>query len=363
MKKALLLSLCFSGFMSANLNAEEVVSLEEDININKELSETDSVEDHDIKFALEIGAKIDFWEPGMSKKDGQAVFKYDAEGLYLGYATLKTKIYDTDVFTLEKFSTLTSSDSQEELLSEYNYDKKQKSSVDGYKMSIHLMKILGYLFDSDFLSGLEYRYQTRNFIGEAELQYDALYWYGPHVVNLDVITHNKGSMVNFTTKFIEQKLLYTWDYTEDNSHYFQSFGVFDSKWSKPVYLGTINQYGIPIIFPANYEIQGLTASAGLKSESFGFDIYCDYGLNNKLEGVKGTSIEDSKDMELEMYTLGATMEYRVPDIYSSSYLNIDFILSGDVYSTTISLDDDKDNNFKIDEEMLYSIKTALEFTF
>jgi len=300
-----------------------------------------------------LGQKQIFGILVYQKKDGQDVLKYDAEGLYLGYAILKTKIHDTDVFTFEKFSTLTSGDSQNELLSEYENDKKQESSIDGYKMSIHLMKILNYWFDNDFLSGLEYRYRTRNFTGEAELQYDILYWYGPEVVNFNTVSHNKGSILNFTTKFVDQRLLYTWDYIKDNRHYFQSFGVFDSKWSKPVYLGIDNQYGTPIVFPANYKIQGLTASAGLKSENFGFDIYFDYGLNNKLEGATGTSIEETKDMELKMYTLGATMEYKVPNIYSNSYLNIDFILSGDIYSTTINLEDDEDNDFKIPVDQLF----------
>lgn len=358
--------LCVLLLLSANLNADELVSLEEDKNMTKVLSRNDLIENHNVKFALELGAKVDFWEPGLSEKEGQNLLKYDTEGLYLGYVTLKTKIYDTDVFTLEKFGTLISNDEQNALLKEYKSDKKKESSVDGYRMSIHLMKVLNYWFDSDFLSGLEYRYKTRNFIGEAKLQYDALYWFGesPGFENIDFFSYDKDSVLSFKTKFIDHRLLYKWEELRD-ARYYLSFGAFDSKWSKPTYIGINTNDGEPVIAPGDYRIKGLAASLGLRFENFGFDFYLDYGLSNKFEIIDGTSVEqfNSSDMDLSMYTYGATMEYRIPNIYSNSYLKLDFILSGDIYGAIIGLEDDNNLGVKLDKELLYGVKTALEFTF
>jgi len=364
MKKVLLLSFCLSSLMTIHLNAEEIVSLTEDANLTSELTKPEEIENNDVQFALEFGARTNFWEPGLSKKDGQDILEYDTQGLYLGYAVLKTKIYNTDVFTLEKFSTLKSGDDQKELLSEYKNDKKQESSMDGYKMSIHLMKILNYWFNSDFLSGLEYKYKTKNFIGEAKLQDNALYWFGtsPGFQNIDFFSYDKDSVLVFKTKFTDHRLVYTWNSSEYGIDY--TFGAFDSKWSKPTYIGVNTKSGDPIIFPANYRVKGLTAGLNMTFDNLVFDIYIDYGIDNKFELTKETNAENliPNDMDLDMYTAGAKIDYTIPNIYSNSFLNINFILSGDLYRTYIGASDGT-STMKLDEETLYSVQTALEFTF
>jgi len=299
------------------LCAEEVVSLTEDSNLTEVLAKPEAIENHDVQFALELGAKTDFWEPGLSKKEGQDILEYDTKGLYLGYAILKTKIYNTDVFTLEKFSTLKSGNEQKELLSEYRNDKKEESSINGFKMSIHLMKILNYWFDSDFLSGLEYKYQTRNFIGKAKLQENALYWFGesPGLEYIDFFSYNKDSILEFQTKFTDHRLVYTWNSNKNNINYV--FGVFDSKWSKPAYIGvTTKNSEEPVLFSSNYRIKGVTAGFDMTFGNLGFDIYYDYGIDNKFELTKETSAKDliPDDMDLHMYTFGAKMDYTIPNI-------------------------------------------------
>jgi len=94
----------------------------------------------------------------------------ETEGLYLGYGKLKLKLYDSDVFTLEKYGTLTSGENQSELLAEYKDDKKHDSALDGIRVSIQLMQIINYLFDKEWLTGLNYEYNTKNFIGDATLE-------------------------------------------------------------------------------------------------------------------------------------------------------------------------------------------------
>jgi len=370
MKKGLLLSLYCFNLITVNLNAKEVVGLKEDINITKVSSKTDSRKDDDVKFALEFGAKADFWEPGLSKKEGQDLLKYDTKGLYLGYASLKTKIYNTDVFTLEKFGTLTSSDNQKALLEEYKSDKKKESSIDGYTISLHLMKIINYWLDTDFLSGLEYRYKTRNFIGKAELQHDALYWFGksPGFPDIDFSSYNKGSLLSFKTKFTDHRLVYTLREL-DNQYDIDmdvTFGVFDSKWSKPTYIGlNTKENGEPIIFPADYRMKGLTVAFDMTFDNLGVDLYFDIGIDNTFnlaDRVDAEQFVKDNDMGLSMSIIGAKMDYKIPDIYSNRYLNINLILLGDVYLTYMNATNST-YTMKLDAETLYSIQTALEFTF
>jgi hypothetical protein len=356
MKKGLLLSLCCFNLITANLNADEVVDLEEDINITKIASSTDSRKDDDVQFALEIGAKTDIWNPGLSEEDGQYLLKYDTEGLYLGYATLKTKIHNTDVFTFEKFSTLASSNNQKELLSEYKNDKKRESSIDGYKFSIHLMKILDYWFDSDFLTGLEYRYKTRNFIGEAELQRNALYWFGkePGVLEEDYFSYKEGSKLSFKTKFTDNRLVY------NVMRGALSLGVFDTKWSKPTSIGEYSESGDSIIFPAKYEVRGISLGIAYREKNrfgglFEGKSIFDYGIDSSIY------INDNKKVDdIELMTFGVDLIYIIPKIYSSRYLNLDFIIKGGYHQTKAS--QDEASNI-VDKETLYSVQTALEFTF
>ena len=369
MKKRLLLSLCVSSLITMNLNAEEVVNLSEDSKLTQALAKPEAIENHDVQFSLEVGSKIDFWDPGLSKEDGQDLLDYDTEGLFLGYATLKTKIYGTDVFTLEKFSTLLSSPEQKELLSEYKADRKEGSSLDGYKVSIQLMKVLNYLFDTNILNGLEYKYQTRNFIGEAKLADNALYWFGtsPGLLDIDYNQFQKGSKLSFQTKFTDSRILYNFT-SKDVEGMSLYIGAFHSEWSKPAYIGTTSrEKNLPLIFPAKYEITG--ASIGLKSEGDGlnFNVYLDYGIDNNMILNNGRNFKDTlneEDSDLVMVSYGLDVDYTFPNIYSSHYFNLDFIISGNVYSSNMQANPEGENNSEIfDEELLYGINAAFEVRF
>ena len=366
MKKRILLSLCCLSLMSVNLNAEEVVGLENNINTLQVPSKViDSRENDDVKFALELGAKTDFWDPGLSSNDGQDILEYDTEGLYLGYAILKTKIHNTDVFTLEKFSTLTSSDDQKELLLEYKNDKKKESSVDGYKMSIQLMKILNYWFDTDFLNGLEYKYQTRNFIGNAELKEDAFYWFGnnPGDLDIDYFRFQKGSNISFKTKFTDNRLLYKFT-AEDGMNPF--IGVFKSEWSKPTYIDKSTANNNPVFFPATYEIKGLTLGFDMGGNNgFAMNCFLDYGIDNNIYLDNGRNLENTlseDNIDLTMISYGLDIDYIIP-IYSNSYLNLNLLIGGKGYWSRMIASSKGKQGEAIDKETLYSVKTALEATF
>lgn len=357
MKKALLLSLSLSSLITTvNVNAEEVVTLKEDSN---QTQVANSRKNDAVKFSIETGAKTDFWNPGLSKEDGQTLLKYDTEGLQLGYATLKAKIYNTDVFTVEKFSTLKSSDNQEKLLLEYKDDKKKESSLDGVKMSIQFVKILNYWFDTDFLDGFEYKYQTRNFIGKAELQDDALYWFGenPGILDTDYYKFAKGSELLFKTKFEDQRLLL-------GNNLF--IGWFKSKWSKPTYIGSTTADRYSIIYPAKYEVQGVSIGIKAKSDNLSVNFYYDYGIDNNMylnndSNLKNTLSQD--DIDLKMYALGLDLEHTY-NIYSNNSSNLDFIIGGKLYYSSVNTTPKESSDLKkIDEEALYGVHTSLAFTF
>ena len=349
------------------LNADEVVSLTEDSSLTQAFAKPESIENHDVQFALELGVKTDFWNPGLSKKDGQDILEYDTEGLFLGYAILKTKIYSTDVFTFEKFSTLLSSPEQKELLSEYKADRKKGSSLDGYKVSLQLMKVLNYLFDTNILNGLEYKYQTRNFIGEAKLADNVLYWFGrePGLLDIDYNQFQKGSKVSFQTKFIDSRILY--NVTSEDGVGFH-IGAFHSEWSKPVYIGTTSrEKNLPVVFPAKYEISGASAGFKIEGDRFNLNYYLDYGIDNNIILNNGRNFKDKLKKEntsLTMISYGLEVDYTFPNIYSSNYFNVDFIISGNGYTSSILSTSKGENNSEIvDEELLYGINAAFEVRF
>jgi hypothetical protein len=377
MKKGLLLSLCCLNLITANLNAEEVVGLEEDINITKISSKTDSRKDDNVQFSLEFGVKTDFWEPGLSKEEGgEELLKYDTEGLYLGYAKFKTKIYDTDVLTLEKFGTLKSSDTQSKLLNAYENDRKKDSSFQGYRASIQVMKILNYLFDTNVLDGLEYSYTTRNFMGSATLGKDSIYWFGnnPGNINTDYLEYEKDKVISFQTKFINQELLYRFgnlfdrggDNPDGNSMR-GILGVYYENWEKPTYIGnTFN--GNPVLFDGKYKSTGALVGFELGSKTFNFGLKWYIGIDNEFQLANNYSASDDFDRTLGMQKADIYFIKKYPKIYSTDYFDVGFLIKGNyIYSVVTNGSSFHQKGTpepeKKDAETLYGIGLAFDVTF
>lgn len=360
MANLLLLSTCI-------LNANEIVTLNDE-NLSK------SRKDDSFHMALEIGTKADMWNPGLS---GTAL-DYDTEGLKLGYATLKVKLYDTDVVTLEKFNTLESSANQNALLEEYNKDRKGSSSLDGLRASIHFMKIINKLTGKEFLNGLSYTYTTQNFIGNATLNEDAKYWYGNAPTGyegIDFTSHVEGDVLSFKTKFEEHQLLYNGDYSDENNSQIAYMGYFNSKWERPTSFSNLPATdGTALIFPATYKTEGLVIGGRSmpKKSGMGYEAYLKFGWVDNVELAKDSDLEslglvrDSDKLNMNAY--GIKLFYKIADIYSNQHMNVDFLIGGEYFNTRVYKEQETflgyGEKYKdIDEEQIYGINASLEFTF
>ena len=354
------------------LNAEEVVGLTEDSNLRQALAKPEAIEDHDVKFALELGAKTNFWEPGLSKEQGGGeLLKYDTEGLYLGFTKFKTKIYGTDVLTLEKLETLKSSNNQSKLLSAYKDDRKKDSSFQGYRASIQVLKILNYLFDMDILDGLEYSYTTRNFIGSATLVKDSIYWFGdvPGSINTDYVELKKDKVMSFQTKFINQELLYKFGnlFEDNNSSVRFMLGIYHDNWEKLTYIGNRFQ-GKPVLFDGKYGSSGALLGLELGSTTFDFGLKWYIGIDNKFDLTNDYSAKDEFDRSLGMQKAEIYIIKKYPKIYSTNYFDIGFLIQGNYLYSAIT----NGSSFhqkgtpepeKKDAESLYGIGLAFDITF
>ena len=352
------------------LNASEIVTMN-DKNISQ------SRKDDAFHFALELGAKGDIWNPGLSKDEaGKSFLDYDTEGLYLGYGVLKGKLYNTDIFTVEKFKTLQSTDNQTALLEEYKRDKKTKTSIDGYRASLHFMKVFNHLTGKNILNGLEYKYNTKNFIGDATLKTNAIYWYGNSVDTFDpkdYTEYSKGDVLSFKTKFEEHQLVNHWEVSDENSTRSFYIGYFNLKWSKPAYLTIVTPDRVkPIIFGTKYENEGVVVGYKYETKVTGWnvDIYGKWGTNGKVIVSNDVTLEDfkmiDKNDDVTMNSLGIKLAYKVSNIYSNNRMNVNWIIGGEGYKSWIDADI---NGFlgkksrELDQEVLYRVQTALEFTF
>jgi len=376
MKKRILLLCCLS-LMSINLNAEDVVGLEENMNISKVSHKVESRKDDDVQFALELGAKTDFWNPGLPKEEGgEELLKYDTEGLYLGYATFKTKIYGTDVLTFEKFGTLKSSDNQDQLLEQYKDNRKKDTSFQGYKASIEIMKIVNYLFDTKILEGLGYQYTNRNFISTAMANKDSVYWFGsnPGLITQDYINLTKGNKISFATTFRNHELFYKFrkyrheflnskvDSSNKDSQYFM-FGFFDKEWEKPTYLGTYYNSN-PLIFDATYKSRGILLGLGIESSSFDVELKYSKGLNDDIQLSNLGSANNYINGKTSMDEVEFSLLKRFPDIYTSNYYDIDLILNGNALYTDIKQETSSNQKgVDVDAETIYSVGVSFEIIF
>ena len=346
--------------MAVNLNIEEVVALNKDMNITKIPSKIESVKDDDVKFALEIGAKTDFWNAGLEGN----ILKYDTEGLFLGFGKLKIKINDSNIFSVEKYSTLNSSNNQDNLLAEYKSDKKNDSTIEGIRISLQLVKVLNYLFDKNWLNGLNYEYNTRNFIGSANILQNSIYWYGKTkngVLHEDFTLLEKGNNLSFKTKFTSHKLSYRFDNILNSiKGSYASVGIFDQEWSKPTFVGDTGLNGeLPIIFDSNYYSKGISGAIGLMSKNYNLKAYFDYGIDNEMKIIQKGDNYANYNKDIDMYAYGLKADYRFVDVYNTNSFATDIIIGAGMQYNQIT----KDKNVALDAETLYGVNAGIEIIF
>ena len=311
-----------------------------------------------VQIAVEMGAKTNFWTPGISGN----VFDYQTEGLYLGFGKLKLKLYNSDVFTIEKYSTFSKTANQNELLAEYKDDRKHESSIDGIRVTLQLMKVVNFLFDKEWLTGLNYEFNTRNFLGDAQLLQNSKYWFGRLNGGIDGEDYKVieiGENVAFKTKFTSHKLFYQFeDVINFTKGDYLSVGLFDEEWSKPTFVGDTLLGEQPLIFDANYYTRGISSSVGVKKDNYLVESYLDYGFDNEMDIIQKGDNYSSLNKDVTMYRVGGKANYTFKDIYTTNYFTTDIIVGGEVEYSQLRQD-----GVRFDAETLYGINTAIEVTF
>ncbi len=328
------------------------------IDIKDDLNSS-SIKNDDVKFSIEMGAKTDFWSPGLSKN----VIDYKTEGLFLGYGKVKLKLYDSDVISIEKYTTLSSSNTQNDLLEYYKDSREKESSIDGLRISVQIIKVLNYLFEQEWLGGFNYEYNNRNFIGNATVKTNSIYWYGNidgGRVNQDFALLEKEDRLSFKTEFTSHKLFYQWDnvYKQLQGSY-ASLGVFDEAWSKPTFIGdTAIKGDLPIVFDANYYSRGLATTVGIKKSNYNLKAYVDVGIDNEMKIIQKNKYSNL-NKDVKMYMMGVEADYRFTDIYSNERFTTDIILGMQMQYSKIN----QAGAIELDAEKLYALHAGVEIIF
>ena len=339
-------------FLCIPLNAISI-DIENDINRS-------SIKNDSVKFSFELGAKTDFWSPGLSKN----VLDYKTEGLFLGYGKIKLKLYDSDVLSIEKYTTFSSSNNQHDLLEYYIDDKKHDSTIDGIRVSVQVIKILNYLFEQEWLNGFNYEYNSQNFIGDARLKTNSVYWYGEidgGVLNQDFALLEKEDRLSFKTKFSSHKFYYQWEnISKQMKGVYASLGVFDEEWSKPTFIGDTSLKGnLPIIFDANYYTRGITTAMGIKNHHYNIKAFFDYGIDNEMKIIQKKNKYSNLNKDVNMYMMGLNADYRFTDIYKDEKFTTDIILGTQLQYNKIH----QDGDIELDAEKLYGFHAGIEIIF
>ena len=313
-----------------------------------------------VQFALEMGGKTNLWTPGIAGN----VLDYKTEGLYLGFGKLKLKLYNNDVFTIEKYTTFSNTDNQNDLLASYKDDRKHESSIDGIRITLQLMKVINFLFDKEWLTGLNYEFNTRNFLGDATLLQNSTRWYGRPdggVDGEDYLRWEVGENLVFKTKFTSHKLSYQFeDVINFTKGDYLSIGIFDEEWSKPTFVGDSRLGEEPLIFDANYYIRGISSSVGVKTDNYSVETYLDYGADNRMDIIhRKVGVYSSLNKDIEMYRIGARGNYKFKDVYTTNFFTTDIVVGAEMQYNQLT----QSGTIALDAETLYGVNAGIEVTF
>ena len=342
------------------LFALNILNAGETISIKKEVS--DSRKNDTFKFSLESGVKQNYWNPGLSKDDGQYLLKYDTEGINVYYGKFKGKLENTDIFVIEGYYPIDDSAKQKELIKQRKKDNKENSFIEGVRISLHLSKLVDYLLETDTFGNFDFEYETKNFVGIGTITQNSLYWFGRNTGDpkKDYTKIERGTELSFKTKFETYKLFYTWDKAIGDTYI--SLGAFDATWSKPTFTQVYVKKEVPVFFNAQYHTQGISVNVGQDEENYNIKAFLDYGLNNDMKLTSELSASDllEKDESLNMMVYGITGEYKLLDVYKNKIVDIDFLVGGDAQFSKIGRDY---LGTGIDAEFNYGYHVGIEATF
>jgi hypothetical protein len=337
--------------LSSLLSAEELIS-KVDENSSSRKGDT-------VQIAIEMGGKTNFWTPGIAGN----VIDYKTEGLYLGFGKLKLKLYNNDVFTVEKYATFSGTKKQNDLLAEYKDDRKHESSIDGIRVTLQLMKVINFLFDKEWLTGLNYEFDTRNFLGNAKLLQTSKRWFGRIEGGVDGEDYNRieeGTNLAFKTKFTSHKLSYQFeDVINFTKGDYISVGLFDEEWSKPTFIGDSLLGEEPLVFDANYYTRGISSAVGVKTDNYSVETYLDYGADNKMDIIQKGDNYSRLNKDIKMYRVGAKGNYKFKDVYTTNFFTTDIIVGAEMQYNQLT----QGGTIALDAETLYGVNAGIEVTF
>ena len=336
------------------LNARETISMKKEV--------FDSRKNDTFKFALELGVKQNYWNPGLSKDEGQYLLKYDTEGINVGYGKLKGKLKNTDIFVIEGYYPIDDSAKQKELIKQRKKDNKENSFIEGVRISLHLSKVLDYLLETDTFGNFDFEYETKNFVGIGTVTQNSFYWFGQNTGNQkkDYTRIERGTNLSFKTKFETYKLFYTWNKAIGATYI--SVGAFDSTWSKPTFTQVYALKEVPVFFHAQYQTQGISVNVGQEKKNYTIKAFMDYGLKNDIKLTSELSASEllEKEESLSMMIYGITGEYKLLDIYNNKIVDIDFLVGGDAQFSKVGRDY---LGTGLDAEFNYGYHVGIEATF
>lgn len=309
--------------------------------------------DDTFKTTLETGINNDYWNPGLQKD----IIKYDTEGLFLWHLKAKFKLNQTDIASVEYYTSVDNKDKLKESLEEFKADKEKTTFMEGFYISIHTLKLLDDWFDTDIFHHINFEFDKRYFVGNGTLTGNTAFWYGEKEAQYNngyKILH-KGDILSFKTKFDSYKVYYT--YKNNQKDAYMSIGAFDMSWSKPTFLNdSIANGRIPVTYDATYNTTGITANIGKKWKNLDIKAFVDYGIDNNIEVASDIDVEG----DLQMFIAGVNADFKVFKLYSNDILDLDVM--GGAYAQFTRVGQEYGDT-KLDGEFNYGFKTGLALTF
>lgn len=330
------------------------ISIPSDNNISH-TPETD-----DVKFIIASSLSTARWKPGLSSVDkfNQKLLDYKTEGLKLYSIKGKVNIFDSDVLTIEKYGTFSSTKHQSQLIKLYKEDKNKNATLSGLNISIKVFLLLKYFYlkDYNYLDALEYQYYSYQFSGLATNRTSAIFWYGETtngIENKDFFKLSRESKIDFFTDFKENIL-----YVIELANMIQNFpitsakiGLYNIHWLKPLFLGSYSQNDIPIIHYTELVSSGMTLDLSHKfHQNFKTGINLSYGFDNHINYTNNS-------LDIDYYSYKFYLNYN-QKIYSHSSYSI--FTYGKVFSNKKIF---QNNNFTLNNENVNGVSFGLQIVF